>query len=170
MTDPATSYEGYVIAYAAAMLAASPAWSYACGDSVPPRSRIILIDGGDPSVTGDAIARNIDGEDIDEAPPFAQISIREPMKEDLIGVGVYRRSGTVSIGLTIKAPEGYHPAQAGTWATNVIGGIKKDIMSQQGQVGKLARITVTSEQITILDGSSAFAGCFQTIITISWSA
>lgn len=170
MTDPSTSYEGQVLAYAAAMLAASTTWAGICNESAPAKSRIVLIDGGDIAVTGEDTTRNWDGVTIDNGAPIAQIAIRTPMVEEQVGVGVYRRSGTVAIGLTIRPPQEYHPAQASVWATNAIGGIKKDIKDQQGQSGKLAKITVGSDQMTIIDGTGANGGCYQTIITIDWSA
>jgi hypothetical protein len=165
-----TSYEGQVIAYALAMLAASTTWADVCSESVPAKSRIILIDGGDTSITGEIPARNSDGDELDNLPPLAQISMKTPMIEEEIGVVTNRRSGTVDILVTITAPEDYHPAQAATWATNVIGGIKKDIKDQQGQVGKLAKVAVKSEPLMILDGTEALGGCFQTIIHIEWRA
>ena len=166
----ANSYEGQVIAYALDMLAASTTWATVCSESVPAKSRIILIDGGDTSITGELPARNSDGDTLDNLPPLAQISMKTPMVEEEIGVVTNRRSGTVDILVTISAPEDYHPAQAATWATNVIGGIKKEIKDQQGQLGKLAKVSVKSEPLMILEGVAALGGCFQTIIHIEWRA
>jgi hypothetical protein len=76
----------------------------------------------------------------------------------------------VDILLTFIAPEEYHPAQAAVFATDVIGGIKKDIKDQQGQVGKLAKVSVKSEPLMIIEGTEALGGCFQTILHIEWRA
>jgi hypothetical protein len=171
VTDPSTSYDGQVLAYAAGMLAASATWALICNATAPAKSRIVLIDGGDIAVTGEDSTRNWDGVMIDRSEaPVAQVSIRTPMTEEEIGVGSYRRTGTIAIGLTIRPPKEYHPAQASIWATNAIGCIKKEIKDQQGQSGKLAKITVNSEQMTIIDGTGALGGCCQTIITIDWRA
>jgi hypothetical protein len=153
-----------------AMLAASTTWADVCNEAVPAKSRIILIDGGDTAITGEIPAKNADGDELDNLPPLAIISMKTPMVEEEIGVVTNRRSGTVDILVTISAPEDYHPAQAATWATNVFGGIKKQIKDQQGQSGKLAKVSVKSEPLVILDGTEALGGCFQTILHLDWRA
>jgi hypothetical protein len=170
VTSLATSYESKALEFAMAMFAASTTWAAICDESAPALSKVVLIDGGDKAVTGEEYFRNQAGDTILEDPPFATISMQGPIKETELGVGVYQRTGTVAIGLTIMAPREYHPAQASVWATNIIGNIKKEIKDQQGTSGKLAKVEVNSEPMTILEGTGANAGAFQTIITINWRA
>jgi hypothetical protein len=154
------SYELAVIDHAVRMLEGSPTWQEICAPRAA-RERIILFHGGDYNT------QSIDGAVIDPVPPYARLDSKEfPSK--IIGIGFRRRSGVVTIAITLTRPDDLVFSLSSAWAISILSAIAKEIAAQKGQPGKLGNVRTDWTYNTLPDPTGALARSLTGTVRIEW--
>lgn len=160
------SYDLAVLDCAITMLCASPQWQAICGGL--PRSRIVFYNSGDPALTGQDLAENIDGERIDKNPPLCLVDATDFPTQVIAGGRI--RSGSVSLEFALIRPDDLTTAEIHRYSLGVLGLIKDQIYARRGKPGSFAEVTPTLILGPIHDPTGALAQYLTATLTLEWRA
>ena len=180
MTEAYTSYEAKVVGNGVAMLAGCAAFRTLVGaaDATGAKGFILESWGGDHVINanGDGnTATACDGSTVDLSAAFGSVHC-ERVPAELIGVGVYSRSGEVQILIELpEPPPGETPGETMRRARNLGGALRHQMEAQLGGADAFAVASIDFDGATIADnpseaGSSWGARSIEIVLTIRFTA